>query len=47
MQKNKKNTKANLLYKYIYVDNIEFKEESNITMTYSKDFRDQFKEFKI
>jgi hypothetical protein len=39
--------KANILYNYIYVDNIEFKEESNITMTYSKEFREQFKEFKI
>ena len=39
--------KGNLLYKYIYVDNIEFKEESNITMIYSKDFKEQFKDFKI
>jgi hypothetical protein len=39
--------KANCLYNYIYVDNIEYKEESNITMSYSKDFREQFKEFKI
>lgn len=39
--------KAQMLYNYIYVDNIEFKEENNITMTYSKDFREQFKEFKI
>ena len=39
--------KANCLYSYIYVDNIEYKEESNITMSYSKDFREQFKEFKI
>ena len=39
--------KSELLYKYIYVDNIEFKEESNITMTYSKEFKDQFKELKI
>jgi nucleoside-specific outer membrane channel protein Tsx len=39
--------KAEMFYKYIYVDNIEFKEESNITMTYSKDFKDQFKELKI
>ena len=39
--------KAEALYKYIYVDNIEYKEESNITMSYSKDFREQFKEFKI
>ena len=39
--------KAQRLYKFIYVDNIEYKEESNITMSYSKDFREQFKEFKI
>jgi hypothetical protein len=39
--------KARLLFNYIYVDNIEIKEESNITMSYNKDFRDQFKEFKI
>jgi len=39
--------KSQMLYNYIYVDNIEFKEENNITMTYSKDFREQFKEFKI
>jgi hypothetical protein len=39
--------KAGLLFNYIYVDNIEIKEESNITMSYNKDFRDQFKEFKI
>lgn len=39
--------KANSLFKYIYIDNIEYKEESNITMSYSKDFREQFKEFKI
>jgi len=38
---------ADLLFKYIYVDNIETKEENNITMTYNKEFRDQFKEFKI
>lgn len=39
--------KAEILYKYIYVDNIEYKEESNITMTYSKDFRDSFKQLSI
>ena len=39
--------KANSLFKYIYIDNIEYKEENNITMSYSKEFREQFKEFKI
>ena len=39
--------KASSLFNYIYIDNIEYKEESNITMSYSKDFREQFKEFKI
>jgi hypothetical protein len=39
--------KSEILFKYIYIDNIEIKEESNITMTYNKDFREQFKEFKI
>ena len=39
--------KSETLFKYIYIDNIEIKEESNITMTYNKDFREQFKEFKI
>ena len=35
--------KASILFNYIYVDNIEVKEESVISMTYSKEFRDQFK----
>jgi len=35
--------KAGILFNYIYVDNIEVKEESVISMTYSKEFRDQFK----
>jgi hypothetical protein len=39
--------KAEMLFKFIYVDNIEIKEENNITMSYNKDFREQFKEFKI
>ena len=29
--------KATIVYNYIYVDNIEFKEEHSITMTYSKE----------
>ena len=39
--------KAEILYRYIYIDNIEFKEESNITMTYSKDFRETFKQLSL
>jgi len=39
--------KAELLYRYIYIDNLEFKEESNITMTYSKEFRDTFKQISL
>jgi len=39
--------KAQRLYKFIYVDNIEYKEESNITMTYSKDFRETFKQLSL
>ena len=39
--------KAQRLYNFIYVDNLEIKEENNITMTYNKEFREQFKEFKI
>ena len=35
--------KSEILYKFIYVDNIEYKEESNITMTYNKEFKEQFK----
>jgi len=39
--------KAAMLYNYIYVDNIEIKEESVISMTYSKEFRDQFKQLNV
>jgi len=39
--------KSEILFNYIYIDNIEFKEESSISMTYSKEFRDQFKELKM
>ena len=39
--------KSNMLFNYIYVDNIEFKEESTISMTYNKEFREQFKNFNI
>jgi len=36
--------KSDILFNYIYVDNVETKEESTISMTYSKEFRDQFKQ---
>jgi hypothetical protein len=39
--------KSETLFKYIYIDNTEFKEEQSISMTYSKDFRDQFKQLSI
>jgi hypothetical protein len=39
--------KAELLFSYIYVDNIEYKEESTISMTYSKEFREQFKQLNL
>jgi hypothetical protein len=39
--------KSEILFKFIYVDNIEFKEESTISMTYSKEFRDQFKQLSL
>ena len=39
--------KSDILFNYIYVDNIETKEESVISMTYSKEFRDQFKELTL
>ena len=36
--------KADMLYKYLYIDNIEYKEENIISMTYSKDFKEQCKQ---
>jgi hypothetical protein len=36
--------KAELLYKFIYIDNIEYREEHVISMTYSKEFKEQCKE---
>jgi len=35
--------KSEILYKYIYIDNIEFKQENSISMTYNKEFKDQLK----
>jgi hypothetical protein len=39
--------KSTMLFNFIYVDNVEFKEESNISMTYSKEFREQFKQLNM
>ena len=39
--------KSVILFNYIYVDNVEFKEESSISMTYSKEFREQFKQLSV
>ena len=39
--------KAQRLYDYLYVKNVEFKEDSSITMTYNKEFKEQFKQLSI
>ena len=39
--------KSTILYNYIYVENPEFKEEQSISMTYNKEFKDQFKQLTI
>jgi len=36
--------KSLILFNYIYIENIEFKEEQSISMTYNKEFKDQFKQ---
>ena len=38
--------KAEILFKYIYTDCIEYREDQSISMTYNKEFKDQFKQFK-
>ena len=38
---------ADILFNYIYLENVEIKEESTISMTYSKEFRDQFKQLNV
>jgi hypothetical protein len=39
--------KGTMLYNYIYVDNIEYKQSQSITMNYNKEFRDQFKQLSL
>lgn len=39
--------KSTILYNYIYIDNIEYKEENSITMSYNKEFKSQFKNLTI
>jgi len=46
-QKANAEEKTNILYNYIYIENIEYKEEHAISMTYSKDFKDQFKQLSL
>jgi hypothetical protein len=38
--------KAEILFKFIYTDSVEYKKESTISMVYSKEFKDQLKEIK-
>ena len=35
--------KADILYKYIYIDNLEYREDHSISMTYNKEFKEQIK----
>ena len=35
--------KVHILYNYIYVDNVEFKKQTSMTLTYSKEFRNSLK----
>jgi hypothetical protein len=39
--------KSTILFNYIYVDNIEYRQESNLSMTYSKEIKDQIKQLTI
>jgi hypothetical protein len=39
--------KAEVLFKFIYIDSVEFKEEHSISMTYSKEFKEQFKQLSL
>jgi hypothetical protein len=39
--------KSEILFNFVYVDNVEMKEESVISMTYTKEFRDQFKQLSL
>ena len=39
--------KADVLYTYIYIDNAEVKETQTISMSYSKEFKEQFKQLSL
>ena len=39
--------KAEIQFKFIYIDNIEFKEEQSISLIYSKEFKEQFKQLTL
>lgn len=39
--------KSQILFNYIYVDNLEYREEQSVTLNYSKDFKDQMKNLKL
>jgi hypothetical protein len=36
-------TRAEILYQYIYIDNIEYTNAQSITMTYNKEFKEELK----
>ena len=39
--------KAEILFKHIYTDCIEYREDQSISMTYNKEFKEQMKQFSI
>ena len=39
--------KAEMLFKYIYTDCVEYREDQSISMTYNKDFKEQMKQFNL
>jgi hypothetical protein len=39
--------KAEMLWRHIYLENIEYKEEHTISMSYSKEFKDQCKKISV
>ena len=39
--------KSQIIYNYIYIENLEFKEEQSINMTYNKEFKQQIKSLSV
>lgn len=39
--------KAKILYNFIYIESAEIKQQQNLSLTYSKEFRDSFKKLEL